>query len=166
MQVGVRIHQGQRQLDGGAHAHFIDVAHIEDFQVHLVHKTLLAFVHAADADLAYPLGRNGRHLAADFDQFFWPMAAQAGHRHAVDVAAGCEGVGVEVGMGIQPQDAQLFTGVAAVAGHGADRAYAQAVVAAQQDGQAPVRQFRIHGVVNGLVPLGDFGQVAVAVHRW
>ena len=138
MQMGVGIHQGEGQFHRGAHAHLVDVAHVEDFQVHLVHKTFLALIHTADTNLAYPFWRNGWHVAADLDQFFWPMAAQAGHRHAVDVAAGCQRVGVEVGMGVQPQDAQFFAGVAAVARHGADGANAQAVVAAQQDGQATV----------------------------
>ena len=164
MQVGVGIHQRQRQFDGRAHAHLVDVAHVEHFDVLFVHKTFLAFVHTADANLAYPFGRNGGYLAAYLDQLLGTMAAQAGHRHSVDVAAGRERVGVEVGMGVQPEDAQLFAGVAAVAGHGADGPNTQAVVAAQQNGQAAIGQFGIHRIVHGLVPVRDLGQMAVAVH--
>jgi hypothetical protein len=48
--------------------------------------------------------------AADLDQLLRPVAAQAGHRHAVDVAAGREHAGVEVGVRVQPQHAQLLAG--------------------------------------------------------
>jgi hypothetical protein len=78
-------------------------------------------------------------VPADLDQLLRAVPAQAGHRHAVQVAAGREHAGVEVGMGVQPQHAQLAAGCAAVARHGADAADAQAVVAAQQDGQAAQR---------------------------
>jgi hypothetical protein len=47
----------------------------------------------------------------------------------------------------------------------ADRAYAQAVVAAQQDGQAALAQFLVDGIVHRTVPCRDFVQVAVAVRR-
>ena len=74
------------------------------------------------ADLADPLRADGRHLAANLHQCLRAEAAQRRHGHAVDVAARRERAGVEVGMGVQPQHAQLLAGVAAVAGHRADRA--------------------------------------------
>jgi hypothetical protein len=75
-----------------------------------VHEALLARVDAADADLAHPLRVERRHLPADLDQRLRAVAAQAGHRHAVEVAAGGERAGVEVGMGVEPQHAQLLAG--------------------------------------------------------
>jgi hypothetical protein len=67
----------------------------------------------------------------------WP------HRQATGMPwmlpLGVSAAGVEVGVGVEPQHAQLLAGLAAVARHGADRADAQAVVAAQQDGQAAER---------------------------
>jgi len=81
----------------------------------------------------------------------------------VDVAAGRELAGVEVGVGVEPEHAQFLAGLAAVACHRADRAQAEAVVAAQQNRQAAQAQLGVHGVVNGLVPGNDFVEVAVAL---
>ena len=47
----------------------------------------------------------------------------------------------------------------------ADRADAEAVVAAEQDRQAAAPQLGVHRVVHGAVPGHDFGEVAVAVDR-
>ena len=80
----------------------------------------------------------------------------------MDIAGGRERVGVEIGMRVQPQH-RSFAGVAAMARHGADRADAQAVVAAQQDGQLALPQFGMHRVVDRAVPGGHFRQMAVAV---
>ena len=74
--------------------------------------------------------------------------------------------GIEVGMRVEPQHAQLLATLAADARHRADRADGQRVVAAQQQRQAAVAQFGQHRVVHGLVPGHHFAQVAVAVHRW
>mmetsp|Transcript_20990 Transcript_20990/g.81089 ORF Transcript_20990/g.81089 Transcript_20990/m.81089 type:complete len:387 (+) Transcript_20990:670-1830(+) len=165
VQMGVVVQRGQGQLHRVAHAHFVDEAHVEDFKVLLVHEAPLALVDAADADLAHPLRADRGHMAADLDQLLGPEAAQAGHGHAVDVAAGGEGAGVEVGMGVQPQHAQLLAHVAAVAGHGADGAQAQAVVAAEQDGHAAGLELGVHRIVHGAVPCDDLVEVAVALHR-
>ncbi len=128
-------------------------------------QLLLARIDAANADLPDVLGVERRHLAADLDQLLWALAAQASHRHAVDVAAGRQEIGVEVGVRIEPQHAQLLAGLAAVARHRADRADRQAVVAAEQDRQARTRQFGVHRLVHGAVPLHHFGEMAVAVDR-
>ena len=87
VQVRVRIQRGQRQLHRVAHAHLIDVAHVEHLQPHLVHEALLARVDTADADLADHLRLDRGHRAADLDQLLGAVAAQASHRHAVQVAA-------------------------------------------------------------------------------
>ena len=51
MQVRVLVQAGERGLHRGAHAHFIQVAHVEHFQPGFVHQPLFARVHAAYADL-------------------------------------------------------------------------------------------------------------------
>ena len=72
-------------------------------------------------------------------------------------------MGVEISVRVQPQHPQFLAGVAAMARHRADRADAQAVVAAQQDGQLALAQFGMHRVVHRAVPGGHFRQMAVAV---
>ena len=165
VQVGVRVDRRQRQLHRVAHAFLVDEAHVEDLEAGLVDEALLARVDAADADLAHPLGADRRHLAADLDQLLGPVAAQHRDRHAVDVAARRQDVGVEVGMGVEPEDAQLPAGLAAVPRHRADRADAQAVIAAEQDRHAPAGEFGVDRVVDGAIPGGDGVEVAVALVR-
>ena len=130
-----------------------------------MHETLFARIDAADADLADHPRVNGRHRAADLDQRLRTKAAQARHRHAVQVAARRQRAGVEVGVGVEPQHAQLLARLATVARHRADRADAQAVVAAKQDRQPALPQLGQHGVVHGLVPGHHLGQVPVAIDR-
>ena len=168
MQVGVGVHARQGALHHLAHAHLVDGAHVKHLQALLVHKALFALVHAADADLADLLGPQCRAPAGHVGQLRQlgrAKAAQAGHGHAVHIAAGRQRAGVEVGMGIEPQHAQLFAAFGAVAGHGADAAQAQAVVATQQDGQVAQLQLGIHSAIHQPVPLHHLGQVAVAIHR-
>ncbi len=148
-----------------AHAHLVDVAHVEDLQALLVHEALLARVDAADADLAHPLRADRRYHAADLDQRLRAEAAQAGHRHAVHVAAGGEDAGVEVGMGIEPEDAQFLAGLSAMPRHCADAADAQAMVAAEQDRQPGQPEFFMHRRVHRVIPRHDLGQVPVAAVR-
>ena len=165
MQVGVGFQPGQRLRHGRAHAMLVDEPHVKHLQPDLLHQAFFTLVHAADADLAHPGRVNGWPLPGQAGQAIGPVAAQAGHRHAVQVAARGQGLGVEVGMGIEPQHAQPLARVAAVARHRADRADGQAVVAAQQQRQLPYLQRGQHGVVHRLVPGCHLGQVAVAVHR-
>ena len=81
----------------------------------------------------------------------------------MDIAGGGKRMGVEISVRVQPQHPQFLAGVAAMARHRADRADAQAVVAAQQDGQLALAQFGMHRVVHRAVPGGHFRQMAVAV---
>ena len=53
-------------------------------------------------------GADRRHLAADLDQLLRAVAAQARDRHAVHVAARRQHVGVEVGVRVEPEHAQLL----------------------------------------------------------
>ena len=134
MRVGV--HRGQRQLHGSAHAHLVDITHVEDLEVLFMHEALFAFVDAANADLANPLRLDGRGVAADAGQLVRPEAAQACDRHAVDIAAWRECAGVEVGMRVEPDHAQLLALFAAMLGDCADGTYRQTMVTAEQHGQA------------------------------
>ena len=140
MQVRVVVHLRQRLGHRVAHAHLVDVAHVKNFYAHVVHQFFFALVYAANADLAQVFWvQRRKHLAeaANLDQLSGPLAAQAGHRHAVDIAAGREGSGVEVGMRIKPQHPKLLFQAAAMSRHGADRTNAQAMVAAEHDRQMP-----------------------------
>ena len=86
-----------------AHADLVDGAHVEHLDTHVVHKLAFTLVHTADTNLADVARLQRGHLAADVGQRVRPVPTQAGHRHAVDVAAGGHGGGVEVGMGVEPQ---------------------------------------------------------------
>ena len=164
MQMRARVGHGQGQLHRVAHAHLVDVAHVEHLDAHVMHQALFAGVHAADADLAQVARVQRRHMPADARQRRRPMPAQTGHRHAVDVATGCERGGVEVGMGIEPEHPQAAALRTAMARHRADGANTQAVVAAQHDRHAAFLQFGMHGIVQQLVPGHDFGQMTKTVH--
>lgn len=107
MQVGVGIYQSQRQFHGMAHAHLVDVAHVEDFDANIMNQALLASVDAADADLANILWIERRDMAADIHQLARPVPAQTSDRHAVNVAARRQRRRIEIGMRIKPQNAQL-----------------------------------------------------------
>ena len=164
MQVCLVVQRGERQFHRVAHAHFVDEAHVEHLQSHLVHQSLFAGIDTADSDLAHHLGVQGRHGAAYFDQRLRTLPAQASHGHAMDIAAGREQAGVEVGVRIEPQHTQLLASLAAMPCHGADGAYTQAVVTAQQDGQATELQLGQYRRVRGPVPGYHLVQMAIAVN--
>ena len=88
------------------HAHLVDGAHVEHFEILLVHEAPLAGIDAANADLAHPLRADRRGHSADLQQLPRAEAAQAGHRHAVQAAARRQFAGVEIGVRIQPQHPQ------------------------------------------------------------
>ena len=165
MKMGIAVDGGQRELHCLAHAHLVDVAHVEHLQPHLVDQLFLTSIDRPDANLAQPFRLDRRHLTADLDQGLRPQPAQAGHRHAVEVATGGQLTGVEVGMSVQPQHAQFLARFAAVPRHRADRSQSQAMVATQQDRQFGLAQHGQHGIVHHLVPGQHLWQVAVAVHR-
>src|SRR5690606_7787902 len=165
VQVGVVVHAVQRFLHDALHADLVDVAHVVDVQAVLLDQLLLALVDRADADLPHHVGRDRRRVTAEVGQFARAQAAQARHRHAVDVARRGDLAGVEVGVGVQPQHAQLLAGLAAVARDTGDRAQAQAVVTAQQDRHAAAGELGVHRLHHQPVPLGHFVEVAVALDR-
>ena len=165
MDVSRGVDARQCMLEHVAHAHLVDVAHVEHFETDVVHEFLLAGVDAADTDLAQLRWLDRRHRAAEFDQFAWSVSAETGDRHAVDVAAGREHASVEVRVRVEPEHAQGTPGLAAMPRRRADRADREAVVAAEQDRQAAGRELGEHGLVHEPVPLDDLAQVPVSVHR-
>ena len=124
---------------------------------------MTALVDRADADLADLVGADRRRAAAESRQRIRADAAQAGHRHAVDVAGRRDLAGVEVGMRVQPQHAQLLAGVAAVVRDRGDGTDAQAVVAAEQHRDAPAAQLGADRLHHQPVPGDHLFEVAVAV---
>jgi hypothetical protein len=87
VQVGVLVHVGQRRLHHRAHAQLVDAAHVVTSMPRVLTK-LFDRVHAAHANQGDLLGLQGRCGAGQLRQLRRPMAEQAGHRHAVQVAAG------------------------------------------------------------------------------
>jgi hypothetical protein len=80
----------------------------------------------------------------------------------VNVAARRELRRVEVGVRIEPQHAQLFLLLAAVARNGADRADRQAVIAAEQDRQAPRAELGTDRFVDQAIPVRDLREMSIA----
>src|SRR6516165_11730103 len=160
--MGIAVHAAQCLLHGLAHAHLVDVTHIEHIEPLLVHEALCPGIDAAHADLPHPRRIDGRRAAADADQLRRTEAAQARDRHAVHVTARGELAGVEVGVGIEPQHAQFAALLAAVPCDGCDRADAEAVIAAEQDRQPPLLYLAVHALVHQLVPAHYLRQMPVA----
>jgi hypothetical protein len=102
-----------------------------------VQEALLTVIHAAHADLADLL----RARAGIWPPMPVSISGPWPHRQATGMPWMLpdwrHGGGVEVGVGVEPQHAQLATGLAAVPGHRADRADRQAVIAAEHDRHAP-----------------------------
>ena len=165
MDVGVPVDVVEGTFHGVPHAGLVEETHVEHLEA-LVHEhPFLAGIDAAQPDLTDVVHFDGGFPVRHAGQFLRSVAEQAGHRHAVDVPGGGEFIGVDVGVGVHPDDAQLLAGPAAVRGDGADAADGQAVVAAHQHRHPAVRQFGGDCVAHRPVPLDHLRQVAVAVDR-
>src|SRR4029077_2852425 len=101
-------------------------------------------IDAANSDLPDVRCLYCRNASGHLDEVFGSVAAQAGNRHAVNVAAGREHVGVEIGMCIQPQHTELPAPLAAVSSGRTDGTDAEAMVAAQQYGHTGTDEFLVH----------------------
>ena len=144
-----------------AHSEAWTIAPAEDFDRERlfapasVIRALAALLHGVEA-LAGP---------ADAREFVRPEPAEARHRHAVDIAARGQRRGVEIGVGIEPQHAQLAARIPAPPRDRGNRTDRERVVAAQQDRHAPGAEFRRDGIVDQPAPRRDFRQVAVTAAR-
>jgi hypothetical protein len=72
-------------------------------------------------------------------------------------------VGVEVGVRIEPEHAQLLADLAAMARDGGDRTDAEAMIAAEQDGHAAGLEFGRRPRPSRCDSSRHFAQVAIAV---
>src|SRR5450631_3022914 len=106
MEICAGIETGECAFHGGAHAHLVDETHVEYLEPLLVDEALLAGIDAANPDLADTRRRNSRHVPADPHEFVWPEAAQASHRHPMQIAAWREDAGIEVCVRIEPEHAK------------------------------------------------------------
>ena len=93
------------------------------------------------------------------------MTTKARHGHAMEVAGRGQDGGVEIGMGVQPENLEPPSALPTMAGNSADRTNGEAVVATQDDGQVLARQFRAYRIVYAVVPGHDFRQVSESVDR-
>jgi hypothetical protein len=166
MQVGVGVERGERELHRVAHAHLVDVAHVEDLEVHLVARS--AFRPAST--LRMPIWRIHFGLIAGT----WPPISISScgpwpHRHATGMPCrlplGREDVGVEVGMRVEPQDAQLLVRFAAVARHRADRAEPRQWSPPSRIGRRPMPSSVCTASCTALFHGHHLVQVAVTVGR-
>ena len=140
----------------------VDVAHVEHLQAEPANRFLFVGVDAADADEVDVLGRDRAGSPLHPTSALRAMAQQAGHRHAMQVAGGADGFGVDVGVGVQPDHAQMLARVAAMPGHGADRADGQAMVAPHEQRRLARGQHGGHPIEDRAVPGHDLVQVAHA----
>src|SRR5262249_36274885 len=149
-------------LQGLAHAHLVDVTHVEYVEPLLVHEALLPGIDAAHADLSHPRGVDRRRAVADADQLRRTEAAQAGDRHPVHITARGHLTRVEVRVRMEPQHAQFAALLTAVPRDGTDRADAEAMIATEQDRQLPLLYLAVHALVYQLVPAHHLRQMPVA----
>ncbi len=164
VEMGVVIHVLQGELHDLPDAHLVDATHVEHVEILFVHEASLPRVHTANADLPHPSRTDRRRRTADLQQLARTEPAQARHGHAVQTAGRAEFTRIEIGMRIQPQHAQRPTHAAAMARDRRDRADAQRVVAAEQNGQPLFGQLPIHRIVHLMIPRRDLCKIAIAVH--
>jgi hypothetical protein len=102
-------------------------------------------------------------MAANLDQFLRAVPTQAGHRHAVDVAAGRECGGVEVGVRIKPQHPQLFAHSRQWRATALMEPMPRQWSPPSMMGRRPACSSAYTASCSNLVPGDHFGQVAKAV---
>ena len=91
------------------------------------------------------------------------MTTEAGQGHSVKVAAGGLGRGVEICVGVKPQNAKLLLHRLAMFGYSGNGADGQAMISSHQNGQVPGTKNVMDGMVYGLVPLNHFSQMTVPI---
>ena len=99
-------------------------------------------------------------IAIQVAERFRTQAEQRGQRHAVDVARGRGFGGVDVGMGVDPEHADLLVLAAVELGHPGDGARRQRMIAAQHQGRHALFQGLEYGLGGAVAGLGNLLQVA------
>ena len=135
MDVRVLVHPGEGLLHDLPHRLLVDVAHVVALHPDLMEQFLFPLVHRAQSDLADLVVPHRGRRPGHRSQPVRAVPEQAGHRHPVQVAARRDRGGVEVGMGIEPEDEDLLPGGTAVAHDRRDRPDGQTVVTAERDRQ-------------------------------
>ena len=101
-------------------------------------------------------GRDLGRESEDVGQRLGAEAEQRGQRHAVHVAAGRGLGGVDVGVGVDPDEADLLVFAAVELGHAGDRSGGDGVIAAEDDGRHAFFE-RVQDGFGGVgAGLGDF----------
>ena len=89
-------------------------------------------------------------------------AEHGGERHAVDVAGGARLRGVRVGVGVEPDEAELLLAPVEVPREARDRAHGDGVVAPEHDRRRSRLERLAHAVAQALADLEDLLQVLEA----
>ena len=118
--MGVLSHAKQSLLHRRAHALFIDIAHVKDFQACLMHQTFFTCIDTANTDLTHRIRRNRGRVSTNLREDVRTNTAQYRHRHTVDIARRCEFIGIKIRVRIQPQHAQIFARLTTMARRRAD----------------------------------------------
>ncbi len=138
---------GRRRVDAGQHA-LQDVA--DAVLVHRPHvvapqsgsrdRGLFLAVDRSGADDGDIRRRDRRPFASAQELGEVRVSGEEGDAHPVHVAGGRGMRGVEIGMGVDPQDGHALALPGSAPRHRADRAHGDAVVPADDEGALPVRE--------------------------
>ena len=149
----------------GAHADFIDPAHVVDDEAAVDDAFFLHRIDGTDPDLEDPFGIDHRCCMTEIEQIAMAVAAQDGDRHPVHVARGARLLRVEVGVRIEPEHRQGRPLAGAVPGDRGDRADGERVIAAHQDRRLVAVEGRRDGVAHRTAPGERLVEMAPAVDR-
>ena len=127
-----------------------------------LHVRSLLDVHVADADERRPRAVHHRREAGQVHERGRAEAEHGGERHAVDVAGGARLGGVRVGVGVEPDEAELLLPPVEVPGEAGDRPHRHRVVAAEHDRRRSRLERLAHAVAQRLADLEDLLQVLEA----
>ena len=144
--------------DDRAHALQVDLAHGIGVDARGAHRCLFQQVEIADAD-EHRIFR--RHLGAGKAEAGETGMAQAEDRregHAVDVSRGGSLVGVHVGVGVKPDQADLFPFRPVMLAQAGHRAQGDGMIAAQHHRNPPARAGACHRAAHPLTQLGHLAQ--------
>ncbi len=129
-----------------------------------MHETLLQRIDAANTDLP---DRRRIHSGLAPAHAAVSLRRPKPHRRTPPACRGCyrwrKIARVEIGVRVEPEHAQFLAAIATVARHRADRADAEAMIAAEQNRQVTIVQRCIHCIVDQLVPCGNLGQMPIAL---
>src|SRR5215831_5746851 len=143
----------------GTHAALVDVAHGEDFDAALADVFFLVGVDVADANQHAVFRTDLGREIVDVGEFRRPKAHDGAERHTVDVATGRRFGGVDIAVGVDPDQADALVLPTVKFGDSGDRAGSDGVIPAQHERDFP-RFERFEHEVRALgAGGGDFLQI-------